>query len=377
MDITLGNTAAFKAPLQQGEVEQVATKTVSPKEALTRGRGKKVKAGNVTKVTLVTSIPAQEAEGLMDENICDTIVGHEEEVMTGCDIKENVEMDGKRFQCLKCGKELNSKNGVDYHMRTHTGFRPFQCDLCFKRFKSSSLCSRHRHIHSTEKKFMCKICDKNFAQKTNLVKHNDIHATVKRFQCPACPSMFTQKVHLDCHTMTHTKSTPWKCDQCHAKFSKKSSLLRHCQNIHHIEREAKQDQDEPVMSGKTSKEFLFHAEHQEDIFMCKADGCDFKESAAGWQQRMLYHFFLNHDLLVDSVLVHDVSNKRNIRVQDIFKSLGQCSQQDCLLIDGVVEGDFKELNQIYKEHYNTEHSGCPVDFIVLIDNHRAKFATKP
>ena len=356
-------------------MEQVATKSVSPKAALKRGRGKKVEAGNVTKVTLVTSIPGQEtvreAGGVMDENICETIVDHEEEVMTGSDIKENVEMVGKRFQCHKCGKELNSKNGLDYHMRTHTGLSPFQCDICFKRFKSSSLCSRHRQIHSKEKKFTCKICGKNFAQKSNLVKHNDIHATVKRFQCPACPSMFTQKVHLDCHTITHTKIKPWKCDQCQAKFSKKSSLLRHCQNIHPLEGETKQDQGEPVMSKQTSEE------HQEEIFLCKADRCDFKEKGAGWQQRMLYHFFLNHDLLVDSMLVHDVSKNRNIRVEDIFKSLGQCSQQDCLAIDGVVEGDFKELNQIFKEHFDTEHSGCPVDFIVLVDKYRAKFATKP
>ena len=88
----------------------------------------------------------------------------------------------KKFRCLDCGKELNTKNGLDYHMRTHSGDHPFQCDICFKRFKSSSLCSRHRQIHNSDKKFSCKICGKAFAQKSNLSKHMDIHAGVRPFQ---------------------------------------------------------------------------------------------------------------------------------------------------------------------------------------------------
>ena len=88
----------------------------------------------------------------------------------------------KKFRCVDCGKELNTKNGLDYHMRTHSGDHPFQCDICFKRFKSSSLCSRHRQIHNSDKKFSCKICGKGFAQKSNLSKHMDIHAGVRPFQ---------------------------------------------------------------------------------------------------------------------------------------------------------------------------------------------------
>ena len=88
----------------------------------------------------------------------------------------------KKFRCADCGKELNTKNGLDYHMRTHSGAHPFQCEICLKRFKSSSLCSRHRQIHSSDKKFSCKICGKGFAQKSNLSKHMDIHAGVRPFQ---------------------------------------------------------------------------------------------------------------------------------------------------------------------------------------------------
>ena len=88
----------------------------------------------------------------------------------------------KKFCCMECGKELNTKNGLDYHMRTHSGAHPFQCEICLKRFKSSSLCSRHRQIHSSDKKFSCKICGKGFAQKSNLSKHMDIHAGVRPFQ---------------------------------------------------------------------------------------------------------------------------------------------------------------------------------------------------
>ena len=125
----------------------------------------------------------------------------------------------KKFCCLECGKELNTKNGLDYHMRTHSGAHPFQCEICLKRFKSSSLCSRHRQIHSSDKKFSCKICGKGFAQKSNLSKHMDIHAGVRPFQCPICPKSFTQKVHLDNHAMTHTKDKPWQCSQCRTRCS--------------------------------------------------------------------------------------------------------------------------------------------------------------
>ena len=70
---------------------------------------------------------------------------------------------GRRFQCTECPKQLNTKNSLDYHLRTHTGLSPFQCDICFKKFKSSSLCSRHRKIHSIEKKYSCDYCSKKYS----------------------------------------------------------------------------------------------------------------------------------------------------------------------------------------------------------------------
>ena len=88
----------------------------------------------------------------------------------------------KRYQCNKCGKEFGTKNGLDYHERTHSGISPFECDVCFKRFKSSSLCSRHKQIHSITKKYNCDVCLKSFAQKSNLSKHMDIHAGIKPYQ---------------------------------------------------------------------------------------------------------------------------------------------------------------------------------------------------
>ena len=134
-----------------------------------------------------------------------------------------------------CQKEFSTKNGLDYHERTHSGVSPYQCDVCDKTFKSSSLCSRHKLIHSESKNFCCNICSKSFAQKSNLSKHLDIHAGTKPFICPDCSKSFTQKVHLDCHSMTHSKQRPWECEQCGSKFTKKSSLSRHVQNLHDTE----------------------------------------------------------------------------------------------------------------------------------------------
>jgi stress-induced morphogen len=121
-------------------------------------------------------------EAAPSTEVSDGNVAYEEEVGT-FEIKlEGGESAGKRFQCVECGKELSTKNGLDYHMRTHTGYSPFQCELCLKRFKSSSLCSRHRQIHNTDKKYSCEVCSKSFAQKSNLSKHMDIHAGIKPFQ---------------------------------------------------------------------------------------------------------------------------------------------------------------------------------------------------
>ena len=134
-----------------------------------------------------------------------------------------------------CLKEFSTKNGLDYHERTHSGVSPYQCDVCDKTFKSSSLCSRHKQIHSESKNFCCNICSKTFAQKSNLSKHLDIHAGTKPFICPDCSKSFTQKVHLDCHSVIHSKQKPWECGQCGSKFTKKSSLSRHVQNLHDTE----------------------------------------------------------------------------------------------------------------------------------------------
>lgn len=167
----------------------------------------------------------------------------------------------KKYQCNKCGKEFGTKNGLDYHERTHSGISPFECDVCFKRFKSSSLCSRHKQIHSITKKYNCDVCLKSFAQKSNLSKHMDIHAGIKPYQCPTCPKAFTQKVHLECHIMTHTKDKPWKCLSCATRFSKKSSLIRHSQNVHDM---GKDDHDKFILLDEVKFDQSFEEEDDDE-----------------------------------------------------------------------------------------------------------------
>ena len=177
-----------------------------------------------------------EVETVVSNNVDDNFVVGEDMV------KENL----SKLKCSKldCRKEFSTKNGLDYHERTHLGLSPFVCDLCNKKFKSSSLCSRHKLIHSSSKKYMCTVCDKRFAQRSNLTKHLDIHSGVKAFGCSSCSRSFTQKVHLDNHILTHFKVKPWECDKCGSKFSKKSSLSRHDQHMHEkIEEEGKESKE--------------------------------------------------------------------------------------------------------------------------------------
>ena len=77
-------------------------------------------------------------------------------------------------KCTQGGKELNTKNGLDHHMKTHTSH--FYCDLCSKIFKNLSLHNRHTKNHISERYCLCDTCSKIFIKRGNLSKRMEIHA---------------------------------------------------------------------------------------------------------------------------------------------------------------------------------------------------------
>lgn len=86
-----------------------------------------------------------------------------------------------------------------------------------------------------------------------------------------------------------------------------------------------------------------------ESFHCKIDECDHAETSShGWQQGMLHHFHSVHDLLLDGLLVQSQPSGRYLRAQHMFRSMGQCGEQDCLGILGVVEGGLQHLENVFR-----------------------------
>ncbi|XP_030384526.1 zinc finger protein Xfin [Scaptodrosophila lebanonensis] len=62
------------------------------------------------------------------------------------------------YECLACGKKVQSNYNLRRHMMIHTGERPFACDLCERRFREFSDLKKHRRRHANEPHFLCMIC---------------------------------------------------------------------------------------------------------------------------------------------------------------------------------------------------------------------------
>jgi len=140
-----------------------------------------------------------------------------------------------QYTCDICSKTYTSKNGLEYHMVSHSGLLTFQCKHCFTFFKSSSTLHRHvNSVHFKNKLFECKQCLKKFVQKCNLGKHMDSHLNIRKFKCHICQKSFVQRSHLKNHLVTHSGEKNYKCNACNSHFVKQYCLDRHMKNIHKI-----------------------------------------------------------------------------------------------------------------------------------------------
>lgn len=45
--------------------------------------------------------------------------------------------------CSVCGKNMDSKTGLERHIRVHTGEKPYQCPICHHRFSIKSNMTKH------------------------------------------------------------------------------------------------------------------------------------------------------------------------------------------------------------------------------------------
>ncbi|XP_078696535.1 PR domain zinc finger protein 2-like isoform X1 [Branchiostoma floridae x Branchiostoma belcheri] len=77
----------------------------------------------------------------------------------------------KPFPCTQCGRNFSTKQGLERHLRTHSGEKPYKCGHCGKQFTTSTNMRRHERLHTGDKPHVCQECDHAFIQKGDLKKH--------------------------------------------------------------------------------------------------------------------------------------------------------------------------------------------------------------
>jgi len=111
-----------------------------------------------------------------------------------------------RFQCTICSKTFKAKQGLQFHMDSHSNELRYECSLCHKRFRGFKTCRVHelRHREAAEpNKFSCPICGKFFKTRQTLKNHEDVHASFNRYQCSICEKRFKLKKSCLAHIRAH------------------------------------------------------------------------------------------------------------------------------------------------------------------------------
>ncbi|KAG5266519.1 hypothetical protein AALO_G00233010 [Alosa alosa] len=143
----------------------------------------------------------------------------------------------KQYMCSLCGKILANCNGLQVHMRIHTGEKPYVCPTCGKAFARSDWLKDHMMIHTGLQKlikphqFQCSQCDKSFAKASGLQYHMRRHTRERPYACHLCEKRFIDVSDLNQHAVCHSNIRPFVCTDCGSSFQRRCTLEKH-QRIH-------------------------------------------------------------------------------------------------------------------------------------------------
>ena len=131
----------------------------------------------------------------------------------------------RKFACTYCRKKFHDKNGVEAHIRIHTGEKPFSCHYCDYSSARKQDLNRHLRKHREEKPFSCDVCSKSFADSSGLKQHLVTHKVQKSHKCDLCAWTFKKESNLDRHYRTHSK--PFGCYACGKMFAESRARDNH------------------------------------------------------------------------------------------------------------------------------------------------------
>lgn len=133
------------------------------------------------------------------------------------------------FICSYCGKSLQTRTNLDWHVRIHTNEKPHECDVCNRMFRTPVTLAAHKLIHTNEKPYSCGICNAAFRQSAHLKTHQLRHQDEKKFSCKICDMSTKFKYNLDTHMrdVHFSAKKNYQCEICQEKMYTKTKLTNH------------------------------------------------------------------------------------------------------------------------------------------------------
>ncbi|CAL8148681.1 unnamed protein product [Orchesella dallaii] len=171
-------------------------------------------------------------------NICDASFG--DSYTLGFRILSH--LNEKPYLCSECGKRFSSKQGRDFHLRSHnTNRQKYNCTQCSKVFLNAVNLKRHtlrQHASPQDKEFVCIFCEgrsKGFGCVAEFEYHmRTAHIREKIYFCSLCGEEFDSFQQRKYHSSrTHPELTKtYCCKECGMEFVWQSSLANHTRFVH-------------------------------------------------------------------------------------------------------------------------------------------------